>query len=802
MLGACGDEPGTGVLLVIDAEGRTREIVDALDLRTFGGPDGPTSPTGEQRYDLPLASPWPVLIGLTPRRNDTDRVWGVEIRALRVGDGTGDLQLVRRVIGTYSKGRTVVVRVALEDLCLLERNRELLCGDTVLRTCLTGECRDTPTIDADELPTWDGARPGELTDAGGDAARSEADGGRASEGGLDAGEGGDGRVPPEDAGRRDTSTIACTGDAECDDGVGCTGDHCVDGACEHTPDDARCPQDACTAAVRCVPDDPGAGAQGCLAQPLACDDGIGCTVDGCDAVDGCQHLADDSRCGAGATCDLAIGGCRGGSCASAADCPDADPCTLDLCASGTCEHRAMACDDGNVCTDDRCDPGTGMCTATPNAAFCDDGLGCTTGDRCASGACRGAAVSCGGDTCSTGSCDEATAMCRVTTLPDGSACGAGRSCCAGRCTDTMTDPAACGGCGLACADHQSCGGGACTCQAPWLDCTPAPGCETDPATDPQHCGRCANPCPPATPSCIGGTCRACTSSGDCTPSLTCQTGTCSGGACSFTTSSGFCVIAGACVSEGTLQPGNACRSCQPAISATSWSPRSGACDDGLFCTVANTCSAGTCGGAMPRDCSDARSCTTDGCDEAADACTHVLLPGFCLIAGLCQPDGTPNPMNPCQVCDVAMSTSTWSPALGGSCSDGLFCTVNECNGAGSCGVIGMTSCADSEECTTDSCNELLDRCDHDPVTDGTPCSLGSCQGGVCTSDEDASVPRDMGPPADSGPPPDMGPPPDAGPPPDSGPEPGDMGAIEEDGAIAGGASACQPPTGERRWAPT
>lgn len=51
------------------------------------------------------------------------------------------------------------------------------------------------------------------------------------------------------------------------------------------------------------------------------------------------------------------------------------------------------------------------------------------------------------------------------------------------------------------------------------------------------------------------------------------------------------------------------------------------CDDGLFCTVGETCQEGVCGGGVPRDCSDegidpAAACTIDSCDEDARSCMH------------------------------------------------------------------------------------------------------------------------------------------------------------------------------------
>jgi cysteine-rich repeat protein len=100
------------------------------------------------------------------------------------------------------------------------------------------------------------------------------------------------------------------------------------------------------------------------------------------------------------------------------------------------------------------------------------------------------------------------------------------------------------------------------------------------------------------------------------------------------------------------------------------------CNDGLFCTVGETCNgSGACGGGTPRDCSDAFSCTTDSCSEATDACVHT-------------PD------------DAA-------------CSDGVFCNgVETCSATLGCQAGTPVDCNDNDICTDDACNESAQRCDH------------------------------------------------------------------------------------------
>jgi len=83
-------------------------------------------------------------------------------------------------------------------------------------------------------------------------------------------------------------------DAPCNDGDRCTVvDTCRDGTCAGTP--VTCSDDdACNGVETCNPAT-GACQRG---APLLCDDGSACTVDTCDAQDGCRYtpVADFSTC--------------------------------------------------------------------------------------------------------------------------------------------------------------------------------------------------------------------------------------------------------------------------------------------------------------------------------------------------------------------------------------------------------------------------------------------------------------------------------------------------------------------------
>jgi len=90
------------------------------------------------------------------------------------------------------------------------------------------------------------------------------------------------------------------------------------------------------------------------------------------------------------------------------------------------------------------------------------------------------------------------------------------------------------------------------------------------------------------------------------------------------------VLVDFCVGEGTILSNTATvaggvpdpdvSNNSASVSTTVTDP--GSCDDGLFCTVGESCIAGVCGGGLPRDCDDANECTEDSCDEAGGICVN------------------------------------------------------------------------------------------------------------------------------------------------------------------------------------
>ena len=74
--------------------------------------------------------------------------------------------------------------------------------------------------------------------------------------------------------------------------------------------------------------------------------------------------------------------------------------------------------------------------------------------------------------------------------------------------------------------------------------------------------------------------------------------------------------------------------------------------------------------------------------------------------------------NPCTIDSCSSGVCRNDPATGTSCDDGSWCTVADaCTSSGLCRGTAR-ACDDFDSCTTDRCDEPLDRCAYDPITTG------------------------------------------------------------------------------------
>lgn len=361
-------------------------------------------------------------------------------------------------------------------------------------------------------------------------------------------------------------------------------------------------------------------------------------------------------------------------CEADADC--ADRVTL-----GPCERAACSAD--------------GLCHASADADVdgqpCEDGDRCTSGETCSEGVCGGgdlrdcSALDSG---CVMGVCEPASGLCVPTAARDGLACDDGD----------------------ACTEVDACRQGSCV--GEFIDCSAL---TTDCLVGTCAYGACVA-APADTPGCDG----SCGSAGDC-PHGPCEEATCVDGACVVTPlddvpcdDGDTCTLDDACVA-GTCQPG-AALSCDDPVPGDCWTrvcaaggcqdaPDVGAsCDDGVACTISESCQAdGSCGGGAlnqlecgcltEADCDDGLDCTEDVCTLAGN-CSNPPVAGTCAIDGVCYGAGEPDPSGPC-ACEPSADPTTWKCA---DCGDGIVDLGEACDDGDAVAGDGCDMCQQETMC--------------------------------------------------------------------------------------------------------
>jgi hypothetical protein len=567
---------------------------------------------------------------------------------------------------------------------------------------------------------------------------------------------GDGALPCDDGDACTATDIClddgtCAGDGvDCDDGQACTDDTCDPAAgCVHLPTEATCTDgDACTTGDVCT-------VAGCVGTPVVCNDGNVCTTDTCDgqggcvfpAVSGAPACAPDMVC-AGLLCTAVEVPCEGGK--DGAPCPLGQHCTVDGCKPDALGQRVVSVGgavvqiDGVMQPDALVAPGS---TALVRYV-------CPAGTRSVDGACR----ECGED-----------AHCPSTHVCEHFQCVPGGQC---------TGDADCAPFGTKCNEQTQ----RCVACETTLDCPGGQVCEANVCK-----ALCSGELPCAQGTCINNICQACTWNGDCggdTPYCDFVSKACV--ACQF---DGNCPAGHSCVGQVCLPDvcasgdGQVCLdsldgdaevtqlTCKQGAGLRGPDDTPGKSVDGGLATefsglpvliCGGGCNTSLCGergsGAVDVDnaplagCGlknpsgagapcfdDLLDCTADQCNLQG-GCSHTLLPGTCLVDGVCYAQGEGDATG-CKVCQPAASTDVLVQLPDGAfCEDGNPCTTgskctNKACGGGVPADIAL--CEDGSPCTWETCDPVQG-CLHHPVGDGllcgaaTPCTLpGICQSGTC-----------------------------------------------------------------------
>jgi len=224
-----------------------------------------------------------------------------------------------------------------------------------------------------------------------------------------------------------------------------------------------------------------------------------------------------------------------------------------------------------------------------------------------------------------------------------------------------------------------------------------------------------------------------------------------------------CVIGGACIAVGAVNPNNPCEICDPSAPGR-WSAASGEtpCDDGRFCTVDDHCSNRTCNGAA-RGCDGVLqdpACQRVSCVEAADECqVDALVDGApCGNGDLCDGRetcrggrcvaGEAPPLeseNPCIAFECDAILGVQAVEVDGACdADSDPCTVDDACVAGECIAGDPMDCSSLDgDCIRGRCDVEGDEpaCVAEPIADDNACDDGEacsrddrCLDGACHGD--------------------------------------------------------------------
>jgi len=449
---------------------------------------------------------------------------------------------------------------------------------------------------------------------------------------------------------RGTLTVICPPGT--DDGVSCTVDGCDPYSLEiiNTPYDSLCDDDdvcngveTCDALLDCQ-----------LCTPPVVDDGVVCTVDICDPVTGVSNTPDHGVCDDSDVCT----GLE--SCDSVLDCQTTGPLVVN---------------DGLDCTIDTCDPVLGV-SNTPDDSICMDGDLCNGNEFCH------AILDCSpgppptiddGVACTLDSCDP---ILGVVNAPDHSSCADSTLCNGAEICDLL------------------------------LDCQPGPpvvvddgvGCTVDscdPATGAVHT--------PDDSHCNDS--DVCNGAETCNLLLDCQAGT----------------------PLDVFDDGIGCTtdSCDAILGLLN-TPDHSACDDGDLCTGSESCDAALdCLPGTPPVIDDGIGCTIDTCNPVLGV-VHAPDDPQCTDGNAC--NGT-------EICHPSLDCQNGAPPV---LDDGIGCTIDTC--AALTGVAHTPYdllCSDNDVCTGfEACDPLNDCQPGVPlvVDDGVACTVDSCgPGGVISN---------------------------------------------------------------------
>jgi len=499
---------------------------------------------------------------------------------------------------------------------------------------------------------------------------------------------------------------------DCDDQIACTIDACDQNTCTcescpctHTPDHS------------------------------ACDDNNSCTIDTCDVVLGCVHtpVSESTPCEAETPPDLCTNDhCNGsGSCVFMSNktcAPAIPPCEGgESCNPGTglCVPNADApfstlCElDGDLCTNDHCN-GVGQCVFLNNKTCQPPNLPCEGGEVCVAGICTPLA-----DAVLSTPCEADADLCTTDHCNGTGLC-------------VFLSNVSCQPPNLPCEGGEVCVGGNCVAQPDAQLSTP---CEAD-------ADLCTNDHCNGSGSCVFKDNVVCPADTECA-TYDCNPGT---GVCDVT----FKVLSTVCERDGNKCTNDHCDGGGNCVflSAVTCPGGAGVCEAGERCDPADGLCKVLPDAPFSTPCEeDMNFCTIEHCDGIGNCvilqnvtCAPAVPP--CEGGEYCEPSTGACLDNP----DAALSTSCQA--------DSNLCTIDHCNGSGTCVTFDFVDCADAVapceggqycEPTTGACVDNPDATLSTPCqADADLCTIDHCNGnGVCVTFDNVDC-ADPVPPCEAG----------------------------------------------------
>jgi cysteine-rich repeat protein len=202
--------------------------------------------------------------------------------------------------------------------------------------------------------------------------------------------------------------------------------------------------------------------------------------------------------------------------------------------------------------------------------------------------------------------------------------------------------------------------------------------------------------------------------------------------------------------------GNVCTSdaCDATLGCNNQPTAEGAsCSDGNVCNGVEACTGGLCRpNTPPLNCNDNNVCTTDTCNTTLGCQNTPATGAACTDNNVCTVSDTCNSMGACSpgaplVCSDGLpcTTDSCNPTTGcvfpnapngTTCDDNQYCTVNDACQAGACAGGGPRNCADTDACTTDTCDEANNVCVN--TQSGACCGDGTTNGTEQCDDANSS----------------------------------------------------------------